>query len=87
MRKSFLLMLAAMAAMHMTAAPVDQAQAMRTAQSYLANELYAGKFMASGALTPTLLKAEMGDTKLAQPVYYIFNTTTTFLVVSGDDRA
>lgn|GEM_PF-4860315 len=31
MRKSFLLMLAAMAAMHMTAAPVDQAQAMRTA--------------------------------------------------------
>ena len=31
MRKSFLLMLAAMAAMHMTAAPVDQAQAMKTA--------------------------------------------------------
>jgi Peptidase C10 family. len=34
-----------------------------------------------------LLKAEMGDVKLHGPVYYIFNTATTFVVVAGDDRA
>ena len=34
-----------------------------------------------------LLKAEMGDVKLHGPVYYIFNTATTFIVVAGDDRA
>ena len=80
-------MIAAIAAMQLTAAPVDQAMAMRTAKSYLTNELYAGKVMAPAALNPVLLKVEMGDTKLGQPVYYIFNTSTTFLVVAGDDRA
>ena len=87
MKKFLFLMIAAFAAMQLTAAPVDQAMAMRTAKSFLTNELYAGKMMASAAVNPVLLKAEMGDTKLGQPVYYIFNTSTTYLVISGDDRA
>ena len=87
MKKLLFLLTAAMVAMSVTAAPVDQATAMRKAKSYLTNELFAGKLMAPAAVTPVLLKAEMGNPKLNQPVYYIFNTSETFLVVAGDDRA
>ncbi len=73
--------------MSMSAAPVDQATAARKAKSYLTDNLYAGKLMAPAALNPVLLKAEMGNAKINQPVYYIYNTSTTFLVVAGDDRA
>ena len=87
MKKIFFFLTAAIMAMSLTAAPVDQATAMRKAQSFLANQLYAGKIMAPSALNPVLLKAEMGKVTRNQPVYYIFNTSTTFLVVAGDDRA
>ena len=87
MKKFFFLLSAAIAALSLTAAPVDQASAFRKAKSYLANELYAGKVMAPAALNPVLLKAEIGNPKLNQPVYYIYNTSTTFLVIAGDDRA
>ena len=86
--KKFLFFLTAMImAMSLTAAPVDPASAMKKAQKFLANELYAGKMMAPAALQPVLLKAEMGTVKFNEPVYYIFNTATTFIVVAGDDRA
>ena len=87
MKKFLLLMTAAVVAMSLWAAPVDQATAQKKAQSFLKNQLYAGRLMAPAALNPVLLKAEMGDVKLNQPVYYIYNTSTTFLVVAGDDRA
>ncbi len=87
MKKFLLLLTAAVAAMSLSAAPVDQATAFRKAKSYLTNKLYAGKIMAPAALNPVLLKAEIGDVKLNKPVYYIYNTSTTFLVVAGDDRA
>ena len=86
--KKFLLMLTtAMLAMSLSAAPVDQVTAKKIAQSFLTNELYAGQIMAPAALNPVLLKAEMGSVKLNTPVYYIYNTSTTFIVVAGDDRA
>ena len=87
MKKLLFLLTAALVAMSVTAAPVDQAAAMRKAKSYLVNELFAGKLMAPAAVNPVLLKAETGNPKLNQPVYYIFNTSETFLVVAGDDRA
>ena len=87
MKKFLFLMIAAMAVMPMVSAPVDQAAAMHVAKKFLSDELYAGKMMAPAALEPVLLKVEMGSTKLAQPVYYIFNTSTTYLVIAGDDRA
>ena len=80
-------MTAAITAMSLWAAPVDQVMATKRAKNFLANELYAGKMMAPAALNPVLLKAEMGNGKVNQPVYYIYNTSTTFLVVAGDDRA
>ena len=72
---------AAIMAMSLTAAPVDQASAMKKAQSFLTNELYAGKMMSPAATTPVLLKAEMGNVKYNEPVYYIYNTSSTFIVL------
>ena len=67
--KIFLFFLTAtILAMSLSAAPVDQATAMRKAQSFLANELYAGQFMSPAAIQPILLKAEMGNVKITQPV-------------------
>ena len=87
MKKILFLMAALLMAVSLTAAPVDQATAKKIAQSYLKNELYAGKMMAPAAVTPVLLKAELGNVKLNEPVFYIYNTSTTFLVIAGDDRA
>ena len=87
MKKLLLFLTAITMAMSMTAAPVDQVTAQKKAQNFLKNELYAGKVMAPAAVNPVLLKAEMGNVKLNQPVYYIYNTSTTFIVVAGDDRA
>ena len=87
MKKLLLFLTAAMMVTSLTAAPVDQTTAMRKAQSFLTNQLYAGQVMAPAALHPVLLKAEMGNVKLNEPVYYIYNTSTTFIVVAGDDRA
>jgi hypothetical protein len=87
MKKLLFFLTAAIMAMSVSAAPVDQATAKMKAQSFLKNELYAGKLMSSAALQPVLLKAEMGSAKINQPVYYIYNTSTTFIVVAGDDRA
>ena len=86
MKKIFFFLTAAILAMSLTAAPVDQATATSKAQNFL-SKYYAGKVMAPAALQPVLLKVEMGDLSLRQPVYYIFNTSTTFIVVAGDDRA
>jgi hypothetical protein len=87
MKKFLFFLSAAIMAMSLTAAPIDQFTAARKAQSFLTNELYAGKIMSNAALTPVLLKTEMSTSKLNQPVYYIYNTATTFIVVAGDDRA
>ena len=87
MKKLLFLLTATIVALSLTAAPVDQATATQKAKSYLTNELFAGKLMAPAAVNPVLLKAEIGNAKLNQPVYYIFNTSETFLVVAGDDRA
>ncbi len=87
MKKILLFVTAALMAMSLTAAPVDQAKAMQIAKHYLSSELYAGKIMSPAAVRPVLLKAEMGSAKLSEPVYYIYNTSTTFLVIAGDDRA
>lgn len=87
MKKILVLMVATLAAMQLAAAPVDPTTAMHTAKKYLSDQLYAGQIMSPAALNPVLVKAEMGDNKISQPVYYIFNTATTYLVIAGDDRA
>ena len=80
-------MIAVLAILSSSAAPVDQAAAARKAKNFLTNKLYAGKMMAPAALNPVLIKTEKVNEKNNQPVYYIFNTSSTYLVVAGDDRA
>ena len=59
MKKFFFLLTAALVAMSMWAAPVDQVTAQQTAKKYLVNDMYAGKFMAPDAVNPVLLKTEV----------------------------
>ena len=86
MKKLLSLLTVIMVAVQLMAAPVDVTTARIKAQHYLMNKVYAGKFMAPGAADAKLIKTEMGE-KAQTPVYYIFNTATTFVIVSGDDRA
>jgi len=85
MKKFLFLLTIAFAAMSMSAAPVDQATAQKKAKDYLA-QAYAGKIMSPNALNPVLVKTEMCNGK-STPAFYIYNTSTTFVVVAADDRA
>ena len=87
MKRIIISLIAIVIAMSVSAAPVDYATALKKVKNHLANKMYPGMMMSPSALNPVLLKAEMGNSKLNQPVYYIFNTSTTYLVVAGDDRA
>ena len=86
LKKSLLIIAALVAAFQSQAAPVDVNAAKATAKQYLTKQ-YAGKFMAPEAIEPTLIMTEKGDVNKETPVFYIFNTSTTYLIVSGDDRA
>ena len=86
MKKFLSLLAVAMVAVQLWAAPVDVSTAKTKAEQYLAQKVYAGKYMAPAATQAKLIKTEMGE-KAQTPVYYIFNTETTFVIVSGDDRA
>ena len=71
----------------LSAAPVDLAAAKATAKQYLQKQVNNGMLKATALTDPVLLKQEMGDVNKTTPVYYIFNTATNYVVVSGDDRA
>jgi hypothetical protein len=86
MKKLLSFLTITLVAMQLMAVPVDISTAKNKAEQYLAQKVYTGKYMTPGALQATLLKMEMGD-KAKAPVYYIFNTATSFIIVSGDDRA
>ena len=86
MKKFLSLLAVAMVAVQLWAAPVDPSAAKTIAEQYLASKVYAGKFMAPAATQAKLIKTEIGE-KAQAPVYYIFNTETTFVIVSADDRA
>ena len=83
---TMLLMLTAMQALAM---PVDEPKARSIALSYLTRMSGNGpqSINATGNNGMQLLHVEMGSTNSGQPVYYIYNTSTSFLVVAGDDRA
>jgi len=85
MRKFLFSLIAVATAMQMSAAPVDQYAALGKAQEFLKNN--GGKVMASTASSLKLHRAVMGDVKVNQPVFYVFNSSNSFIIVSGDDRA
>lgn len=88
MKKFILLLVAGLAAMQLSAAPVDLAAAQRKAQAFVSNNSEARKMMNSNAGDQFVLhRAVMGDAKLAEPVFYVFNSKNSFIIISGDDRA
>ena len=86
MRKIFLLMMVAIAAIQMNAANVDQTTAQHKAAAFMQGLYQSGRLMAPRA-NLTLLHAEKSDVKVANPVYYIFAAGNNFVIVAGEDRA
>ena len=76
------------AAMQVMAANVDVATAQMSALRYLQASAHVGRHSAPARLTDVqLVRSEPSTTISGQPVYYIFNTSDSYVIVSGDDRA
>ena len=70
MKKLFFLLIVAVAAMQLSAAPVDVATAKRIAQAFVSNNNNAQKLMNAATSDQFVLhRAVMGDAKLAEPVF------------------
>lgn len=88
MKKLFLLLIAAVATMQLSAAPVDVVTAQKKAQAFLSGNSHARMMMNASAGDQFVLhRAVMGDVKMTEPVYYVFNSANSFIIVSGDDRS
>ena len=87
MMKKFLFFAAlVLAAMQITAANVDLATAQQSAQRFLKNQTFNGRFMTSAPTVKWTHEAKnSNDVSLA--AYYIVNTDEGYVIVSGDDRA
>ena len=88
MKKCVLSFVLVLVTMSLVAAPVDLTAARIAAQSFVNN--YGGsaqiRINASGE-SLRLLHSEMSKVNPQQPVYYIFTTRDSYVIVSGDDRA
>ena len=87
MKKFLLLLTAAVAAMSLSAAPVDQFTAAKSAYGFLTRGKYNGKITMPTTEMPRLAKAEPSRVDGSKPVYYIYTTKNSYVVVAGDDRA
>ena len=87
MKKILFLAVLLMAAMSATANPVDVMSAKATAQKYLMSQPGKGNLMGTGADDLRLVYEEKSAVKTANAAFYIFNSKTGFVIVSGDDRA
>lgn len=87
MKKFLLLAAALLAAVQLSAAPVDISTAQAKAQSFVQQKMYGGKLAAPIMGEMKLAHAEMNSKMLDRAVYYIFNSNNGYVIVSGDDRA
>ena len=87
MRRFLLCVAVLFAAVGLMAAPVDVRTAQSKAQSFVNQKLYGGKLRAPISGQMRLAHAEMNSKMLDRAVYYIFNTSNGYVIVSGDDRA
>ncbi len=86
--KRFLFCVAVLfAAIQLSAAPVDMATAQAKAQNFVQQHKYGGVLRAPLSGRMTLAHAEMNSRKLDRAVFYIFNSSNGYVIVSGDDRA
>ena len=87
MRRILLCAAVVLAAISLSAAPVDMRTAQRQAQNFVQQKLYSGKLRAPISGEMKLAHAEMNSKMLDRAVYYIFNSSNGYVIVSGDDRA
>ena len=85
MKKFFFTLIALAVAMQVSAAPVDQFTALQKAQNFMQGNSVEFRSPAPSSLK--LHRAVVGNVKLNQPVFYVFNSSNSFVIVSGDDRA
>lgn len=88
MKKVILFLVLGLVTMSLVAAPVDVITAQNAAQSFVNNNGSSVRFsMNPSGENLKLLHSEMGNVNAQQPVYYIFTTSDSYVIVSGDDRA
>lgn len=87
MKKFLLLALTLLAAVQISAAPVDMVSAQKTAQLFVQQRSYNGQLRAPLSGKLTLAHTELNSQKLDRAVFYVFNTPNGYVIVSGDDRA
>ena len=87
MKKIFLLAAMVMTAYQVFAASVDEPMARTIAQRFLNSQIAAGRMMAPAQGSLKLAHVQRNSHDASVPVYYIFNTSGGYIVVSGDDRA
>ena len=75
------------AAIQVSAAPVDRMTALAKAQQFVQQYSHGSMMMAPIAKDFKLAYVEMNSQKLDRAVYYVFNSSNGFVIVSGDDRA
>ena len=69
------------------AAPVDQSTASQLASQFLNHRAGSTLKAVQAAGAPRLLHVETSSQDPACPLYYIYNTDDSFVIVAGDDRA
>lgn len=88
MKKIVMLAAAALlASIQLIASPVDVNTAQATAKQYLQKAARHGLHAAPVATDVRLVLTEMSQVSTNQAAYYIFNTSDSYVIVSGDDRA
>ena len=87
MKRILLLFAVALATLQMSAADVSASQAQAAANAFLTKQVAAGRLKASAASNLQLVKAEASVAKPTAVDYYIFNSSNSYVVVSGDDQA
>ena len=87
MRKFLLCVAVLFATIQVSAAPVDQVSALSKAQRFVQQYSRGGMLMSPIAGDLKLVYVERNSQLLDQAVFYIFNSSNGFVIVSGDDRA
>ena len=87
MKKILLLLIAATAAMSLSAADVSASQAQAAANAFIKQQVATGHIKAAAASNLQLVKAEKSVAKPDAFDYYIFNSAKSYVVVAGDDLA
>jgi len=87
MKRILFLAVLMMATAQAWSANVDAAMAQASAQRFFNRQVIAGRMMAPAQGSLKLAHTEMNTSMTSTPVYYIFNASNAFVIVSGEDRA